>query len=157
VLFERIRNAGWRFWKFANFAAQVAGFNALDAALKLADIFEILINALFVAGAEIALKEIHFSDDPIQDALVVPASCGTLLVGGAGPEQHVERHPRVRRFDRKVYLANSHALALAGIRTGSPDPAGIVVERLSDGEPTGALFNPVSGAVESTVLVRDNV
>jgi predicted amidohydrolase YtcJ len=68
-----------------------------------------------------------------------------------------DRPVLVRRFDRKVYLANSHALALAGIRTGSPDPAGIVVERLTDGEPTGALFNPVSGAVESTVLVRDNV
>lgn len=63
----------------------------------------------------------------------------------------------VRRFDRKVYLANSAALEAAGIGTTSPDPEGIMVERLANGEPTGALFNPVSGAVESTVLVRDNV
>ncbi len=68
-----------------------------------------------------------------------------------------DRPVLVRRFDRKVYLANSQALALAGIRKGSPDPEGIIVERLADGAPTGALFNPVSGAVESTVLVRDNV
>ncbi len=63
----------------------------------------------------------------------------------------------VNRFDRKVYLANSAALERAGIRRGAPDPEGIAVERDADGEPTGALFNPVSGAVESTVLVRDNV
>jgi len=63
----------------------------------------------------------------------------------------------VRRFDRKVYMANGAALELAGIRKGMPDPEGIAVERDSSGEPTGALFNPVSGAVESTVLVRDNV
>jgi predicted amidohydrolase YtcJ len=68
-----------------------------------------------------------------------------------------ERPVLVRRFDRKVYLANSKALALAGIRKGGPDPEGVVVERLGDGEPTGALFNPVSAAIESTVLVRDNV
>ncbi|MCH7855062.1 MAG: amidohydrolase [Proteobacteria bacterium] len=63
----------------------------------------------------------------------------------------------VRRFDRKVYLANSVALARAGIKKGVPDPKGIAVERDRSGEPTGALFNPVSGAVESTVLVRDNI
>ncbi len=68
-----------------------------------------------------------------------------------------ERPVLVRRFDRKVYLANSAALERAGIRRGMPDPDGIAVERDADGDPTGALFNPVSGAVESTVLVRDNV
>ena len=68
-----------------------------------------------------------------------------------------ERPVLVRRFDRKVYMANSPALELAGIRRGTPDPEGIAVQRDRNGEPTGALFNPVSGAVESTVLVRDNV
>ena len=68
-----------------------------------------------------------------------------------------DRPVLVRRFDRKVYLANSAALELAGIGSATPDPEGIAVERSEDGEPTGALFNPVSGAVESTVLVRDNV
>jgi len=68
-----------------------------------------------------------------------------------------DRPVLVRRFDRKVYMANSAALELAGIGTGTPDPEGIAVQRSDEGEPTGALFNPVSGAVESTVLVRDNV
>ena len=63
----------------------------------------------------------------------------------------------VRRFDRKVYLANSAAMELAGISKGQPDPEGIAVERSKAGEPTGALFNPVAGAVESTVLIRDNI
>lgn len=68
-----------------------------------------------------------------------------------------ERPVLVRRFDRKVYMANSAALELAGIRKGTADPAGISVERDRNGEPTGAMFNPVAGAVESTVLVKDNV
>ena len=68
-----------------------------------------------------------------------------------------DRPVLVRRFDRKVYLANSVALEQAGIKKGVPDPEGIAVERDRSGEPTGALFNPVSGAVESTVLVRDNI
>ena len=68
-----------------------------------------------------------------------------------------DRPVLVRRFDRKVYMANSAALELAGIRRGTPDPEGVAVQRDNNGEPTGALFNPVSGAVESTVLVRDNV
>jgi len=68
-----------------------------------------------------------------------------------------DRPVLVKRFDRKVYMANSAALEKAGIRKGTPDPGGIAVERAENGEPTGALFNPVSGAVESTVLVQDNV
>ena len=68
-----------------------------------------------------------------------------------------DRPVLIRRFDRKVYLANSAALEAAGIGSGAPDPAGIAVERGADGEPTGALFNPVAGAVESTVLVQDTV
>lgn len=68
-----------------------------------------------------------------------------------------ERPVLVRRFDRKVYVANGAALEAAGISRTSPDPEGIVVGRRDDGEPTGALFNPVAGAVESTVLVQDNV
>lgn len=68
-----------------------------------------------------------------------------------------DRPVLVRRFDRKVYLANGVALELAGIRKGTPDPDGILVGRDKDGEPTGALFNPIVADVESTVLVRDNV
>ena len=68
-----------------------------------------------------------------------------------------DRPVLVRRFDRKVYMANTAALELAGITANAADPEGIAVERDDSGEPTGALFNPVSGAVESTVLVRDNV
>jgi predicted amidohydrolase YtcJ len=68
-----------------------------------------------------------------------------------------DRPVLVNRFDRKVYLANSKALEIAGIARESPDPAGISVLRDQNGEPTGALFNPVEAAVESTVLVQDNV
>ncbi len=68
-----------------------------------------------------------------------------------------DRPVLVNRFDRKVYLANSKALEIAGIVKGSPDPAGIAVLRDRHGEPAGTLFNPVEGAVESTVLIQDKV
>ena len=68
-----------------------------------------------------------------------------------------DRPVLVRRFDRKVYMANGKALEIAGIKKGMPDPEGIIVDRDESGEPTGILKNPVKGAVESTVLVRDNV
>jgi len=63
----------------------------------------------------------------------------------------------VRRFDRKVYLANSVALKKANISKGVPDPEGIVVQRNRFGEPTGILFNPISNSVESTVLIKDSI
>ena len=68
-----------------------------------------------------------------------------------------DRPVLVRRFDRKVYLANGVALERAGISKDTPDPDGIIVGRDANGEPTGALFNPIEASVESTVLVRDNV
>ena len=63
----------------------------------------------------------------------------------------------VRRFDRKVYLANRVALEMANISKGVPDPEGIVVQRNRFGEPTGILFNPISNSVESTVLIKDGI
>ena len=68
-----------------------------------------------------------------------------------------DRPVLVRRFDRKVYLANGVALERAGIGRDTPDPDGIIVGRDDNGVPTGALFNPIEASVESTVLVRDNV
>lgn len=68
-----------------------------------------------------------------------------------------DRPVLVRRFDRRVYLANSRALEIAGIGRDTPDPPGIAVGRDENGEPTGALFNPVSGDVDSTLLISDSV
>lgn len=79
------------------------------------------------------------------------------------PDRHMidgftgERPVLVNRFDRKVYLANGKALALAGISKGSPDPTGIAVGRDRRGEPTGILFNPVEASVDATILVQDNI
>ncbi len=45
-----------------------------------------------------------------------------------------DRPVLVRRFDRKVYMANTAALEMAGIRTGTVDPEGIAVERNENGD-----------------------
>ncbi|MEL7449364.1 MAG: amidohydrolase [Pseudomonadota bacterium] len=68
-----------------------------------------------------------------------------------------DRPVLINRYDRKVYLANGAALALAGISRGSEDPDGIRVARDDNGEPTGILYNPLERSVDSTMLVTDNV
>ncbi|MEX2495444.1 MAG: amidohydrolase [Woeseia sp.] len=102
------------------------------------------------AEGEVAEAGMEVNPDDLYGNLFLPHK--GMIDGITG-----ERPVLARRFDRKVYLANSAALEIAGIRANTPDPAGIAVERGADGEPTGALFNPVAGSVESTVLIQDNV
>jgi hypothetical protein len=45
----------------------------------------------------------------------------------------------LQRFDAHMAVANSRALALAGIGPGTPDPAGGRIDRDADGSPTGIL------------------
>ena len=52
-----------------------------------------------------------------------------------------DRPVLIRRFDRKVYLANSAALEAAGITAATGDPDGIMVERCADREPARAAFS----------------
>lgn len=47
----------------------------------------------------------------------------------------------VSRLDGHIMLANSRALALAGITTKTPDPPGGIIDRDRRGEPTGILRN----------------
>lgn len=61
-------------------------------------------------------------------------------------------HPvLVNRFDRKVYLANSLALKLAGIDGKTPDPPGGAIERDENGEPTGILTGSAAELVRKVI------
>jgi predicted amidohydrolase YtcJ len=53
----------------------------------------------------------------------------------------------LHRCDIHTALANSAALRLAGVTAGTPDPAGGVVVRDTEGEPTGILKNGAIGYV----------
>jgi len=57
------------------------------------------------------------------------------LIDAATPETPVA----VNRYDGHMILANSVALGLAGITAQTPDPAGGVIVRDRQGNPTGAL------------------
>jgi predicted amidohydrolase YtcJ len=50
-----------------------------------------------------------------------------------------DRPALISRFDRQVYLANTRALALAGITGDTPDPEGGEIVRDAEGQPTGLL------------------
>ncbi|MFQ5548257.1 MAG: amidohydrolase [Woeseia sp.] len=102
------------------------------------------------AAGDIGEAGVEVNPDDLYGELFLPSK--HMIDGFTG-----DRPVLVNRYDRRVYLANSKAMEIAGIVRGSRDPAGIAVERDRIGETTGALFNPVEGSVESTVMVRDNV
>ena len=57
----------------------------------------------------------------------------------------------LKRVCRHAILANSSALALAGITKDSPDPEGGVIVRDADGEPTGYLLDAAQDLVANQV------
>ena len=57
----------------------------------------------------------------------------------------------IYRYDGHMVLANSRALALAGVTAQTPDPAGGVIVRDARGEPTGALKDAAIGLVEAVI------
>ncbi|MCP2036316.1 putative amidohydrolase YtcJ [Planomicrobium sp. HSC-17F08] len=57
----------------------------------------------------------------------------------------------LKRVCRHAVLANSSALALAGITKDTPDPDGGVIVRDNDGEPTGYLLDAAQDLVSSQV------
>jgi predicted amidohydrolase YtcJ len=59
------------------------------------------------------------------------------------------------RYDGHMVLANSKALALAGITSKSPDPPGGVIVRDASGEPTGALKDAAIGLLLHVVPPLD--
>lgn len=61
-------------------------------------------------------------------------------------------HPvALRRIDGHALWANSAALAAAGIQRGSADPAGGLIVRDADGEPTGVLLDYAIDLVEGRI------
>ena len=57
----------------------------------------------------------------------------------------------IYRYDGHMLLANSRALALAGVTAQTPDPAGGVIVRDARGEPTGALKDAAAGLVDAVI------
>ena len=61
-------------------------------------------------------------------------------------------HPALlSRFDRSMFLANSLALAAAGIDADTPDPEGGTIERDADGVPTGILRGSAVQLVQNVI------
>jgi hypothetical protein len=61
-------------------------------------------------------------------------------------------HPAlISRFDRSMYLANSKALALAGITAETPNPEGGEIVRDASGRPTGILKGAAAQLVQDVI------
>ncbi len=74
------------------------------------------------------------------------------LIDAATPETPVA----VGRYDGHMVLANSLALKLAGITAQTPDPAGGVIVRDRQGNPTGALKDAAQDLLFKVVPVRSH-
>ena len=61
----------------------------------------------------------------------------------------------LKRVDGNAAVANAAALRTAGITRASPDPAGGVIRRKANGEPTGVLINRAMDIVEA-VMPKDD-
>ncbi|HRN60938.1 MAG TPA: amidohydrolase [Gammaproteobacteria bacterium] len=72
------------------------------------------------------------------------------LIDGVTPDNPVF----VQRLDGHMGLANSRALALAGITRDTPDPAGGEIVRDANGEPTGVLKDDAMDAVFAVIPRR---
>ena len=95
MLSERIGHAGRRFGQLARIAALVARFHALNATLDLADIFEILVEAMPIVGTQVHLQRRHLSRHEVEDAATRTTTLGALGARTAHAEQLLERHARV--------------------------------------------------------------
>jgi predicted amidohydrolase YtcJ len=60
----------------------------------------------------------------------------------------------VGRLDAHMWLANSHALELAGVTPDTPDPPGGTIVRYPDGRPTGVLKDAAAGLVNRVMPAR---
>ncbi len=60
----------------------------------------------------------------------------------------------VSRLDAHMWLANTHALELAGVTSETPDPPGGTIVRYPDGRPTGVLKDAAAGLVNSVMPAR---
>lgn len=77
---------------------------------------------------------------------------GAPLPHRRGIDPFTERHPiLVSRLDGHMSLANSLALKLAGIDRHTPDPAGGLIVRDDQGEPTGILKDAATDLVMKVV------
>jgi predicted amidohydrolase YtcJ len=96
-----------------------------------------------------------------EGAATTPAGEWVRVVGydhsllGVHPTRHdldeavADRPAIVMHFSHHQCVANSRALAAAGITRGTPDPAGGEIARDTSGEPTGLLFERAMSAVET--------
>jgi predicted amidohydrolase YtcJ len=60
----------------------------------------------------------------------------------------------VSRLDAHMWLANTHALELAGVTADTPDPSGGTIVRYPDGRPTGILKDAASALVTRVMPPR---
>ncbi len=102
MLLERVGHANRRFGQRPLLAAGVARFDALDAALDLADVLEVVVEPRPVARSELALQLRGLARNPVEDA-AVGLEVGLALVGGrADAEQLVEHDARVAHHRQRL-------------------------------------------------------
>ena len=143
------------------------GFNDAHVHIwKLGLLLTVQVDARAEAAPDLAAVVARFRER----AAVTPA--GSWLTGRGYNEVELPEHRHPTRADLDaastahpialtrtcghMLVANSHALALAGITRHTPDPPGGVIVRDSDGEPTGLLQETAQGLVTRVIPDTDD-
>ena len=122
VLGERVGHAGRGARQVADVAGEVAGLDALDPPLHLADAVEVFVQAPAIARTEIGGQPRRRGQHPVEDAAV--AAAPPPLLGRRHPaaehvEQLIEDHPRVanhrQRRGRRGPAEGVHVVARVAV------------------------------------------
>src|SRR5206468_7507571 len=90
--------------------------DALDAALELADVVEVLVQAGAIARPELALQLRNLPGDPVEDAAIGAAIRGALLRRCADAEELIEDGPRIA--DHRQRLRRRRPADRVGVDAG---------------------------------------
>ena len=104
----------------------VARFDRLDAALDLANVGQVAIEARPIARAELLAHRRHFALDPVEDAAAADAALGAIGLRRSGAEQHVERDARIANHRQRLVRRRPADRVGVGARVVVGAAAGLV-------------------------------
>ena len=136
---------------------QCTSWADLSAAASVDEVVKLLREHGRAPGAE-ARAAIRTPGAEARAAIRAPGAGARAAIRGFGYDQHrlaEDRHPTAADLDRVAadravvimhtsghgYVANSHALAQAGITAATPTPPGGLIDRDDDGNPLGRVFD----------------
>ena len=102
VLAEVVRHAHGGLGQLPLLTGGVLLLDAADALLQLADVVDVLADAMLVGGPQFPLQAGDLAQHPVEDAAVGAQPMGPLLRGSAGSEELLEHRARIPHHRQRL-------------------------------------------------------